>query len=81
MFLLHFNWKTGLIYISIMAKTGTYWELAVQHRELSSELCDDLDGWEVQDGGDIRTHTADSLHCTEKTIIQINTGFANTVSL
>ena len=29
MFLLHFNWKTGLIYISTMAKTGIYWELAI----------------------------------------------------
>jgi len=33
-------------------------------------LCDDLDGWdggvgrEVQKGGDIHIHTADSLHCT-----------------
>ena len=50
-----------------MAKTGTYWELAVKHMELSSQLCDDLDGWEVRDGGDICTHTADSLHCTEET--------------
>ena len=33
-------------------------------------LCDDLDGWdggdgrEVQEGGDIGIHIADSLHCT-----------------
>ena len=35
-------------------------------------LCDDLDGWdgggrEVQEGGDIRIHIADSLHCTAET--------------
>ena len=41
------------------------------HRVLSSVLCDDLDGWdggrEVQEGGKIRTHIADSLHCTVET--------------
>ena len=45
------------------------------HRELSSVLCGDLDGWdggvaggrEVQEGGDICIHTADSLHCTAET--------------
>ena len=37
-------------------------------------LCDDLDGWdgvgagrEVQEGGDIGVHIADSLHCTAET--------------
>ena len=34
-------------------------------------LCDDLDGWdggrEVQEGGDICIHIADSLHCTAET--------------
>ena len=37
-------------------------------------LCDDLDGWdgeggrrEVQEGGDIGIHIADSLHCTAET--------------
>ena len=37
-------------------------------------LCDDLDGWdkgrggrEVQEGGDICIHVADSLHCTAET--------------
>jgi len=34
-------------------------------------LCDDLEGWgrweEVQEGGDIHTHTADSLCCTIET--------------
>ena len=36
-------------------------------------LCDDLDGWdegggrEVQEGGDIDIHIADSLHCAAET--------------
>ena len=37
-------------------------------------LCDDLEGWdgegggrEVQMGGDMRIHVADSLHCTAET--------------
>ena len=35
-------------------------------------LCGDLDGWdgegrEVQEGGDICIHIADSLHCTSET--------------
>ena len=37
-------------------------------------LCGDLDGWdgeggrkEVQEGGDICIHVADSLHCTAET--------------
>lgn len=50
-----------------MCKIGSSWEAAVEPQELSSELCDDLEawdgvgGWEVQEGGDIRKHTADSL--------------------
>ena len=47
----------------------------IKHREPSSVLCDDLDGWdggggggrEVQEGGHIGIHTADSLHCTAET--------------
>ena len=31
-----------------MCKTDSQWEAAVQHREISSVLCGDLDGW---DGG------------------------------
>ena len=34
---------------------------AGQLRELSSVLCNDLEGWEVQEGGDICAHMADSL--------------------
>ena len=38
-------------------------------------FCDDLEGWdredgrEVQEGGDIGIHIADSLHCTAETNI------------
>ena len=43
---------------------------------LSSVLCDDLDGWdgggrEVQEGGYIGIHMADSLHCTADTNITL----------
>ena len=54
-----------------MCKTDNYWELTVSHRQLSSVLCGDLDGWNEDgwwevgpEGGDIYIHIADSLHCT-----------------
>ena len=31
-----------------MCKIDSQWEAAIKHRELSSVLCDDLEGW---DGG------------------------------
>ena len=39
-----------------MCKTDSQWEAAIEHRELSSVLCDDLEGWEgeareVPEGG------------------------------
>ena len=44
------------------------------HRELSSGLCDDLEGWnggyggkEAPEGGDVCTCIADSLCCTAET--------------
>ena len=58
---------------------GCWWEAAVKQRELSSVLCDDLDGWDRdgwdRDGwrgrfkreGDICTRMVDSLHCTAET--------------
>ena len=43
-------------------------------QELKSVLCDDLEGWdkdesgrEAEEGGDIYTHTADSLCCAAET--------------
>ena len=56
-----------------MCKIDSQWEPAVQHTELSSVLCDNLHGQdegsgrEVQEGGDIDIHIADSLHCTAET--------------
>ena len=56
---------------------GRNWEHAIKHRKLSSVLCDDLDGWEgwggggrwgeVQAGGDVGIHRADSHFCTAET--------------
>ena len=46
-------------------------EPVVQHRELSSVLCDHLGGWDVGggvwEGRDIGIHIADSLRCTAET--------------
>lgn len=44
----------------------------LQHKELSSVLCGDLDGWGwggsmTQEGGSICIHVADSLLCTAET--------------
>ena len=52
-----------------MCKIDGQWEAAVEHRELSSVLCGDLEGWdlragrEVQEGGDICIHIADAQCC------------------
>ena len=47
------------------------WEAAVLHRELSSVLCDDLEGWDGEEGGSggrgYMYTSAGSLHCTEET--------------
>ena len=48
------------------------WEAAVEHWELSSVICDDLQawiggGWEAQERGDICIPTADSHCCTAET--------------
>ena len=55
-----------------ICKVASRWEAAVLHRELSSLLCDDLEGQDVagreaQEGGDICIHPADSLRCTAET--------------
>ena len=48
-----------LTYIPTMYKTGSYWEPAVKHKELSWVICDDPEGWdgwngeEAQQGGHI----------------------------
>ena len=56
-----------------MYKTDTLQEAAARHRELSSVLCDDLEGWGggrwegVQEGGYIHILIADSRFCTAET--------------
>ena len=34
-----------------MCETDSWWEAAVQHRELSLVLCDDLEGWDEDEVG------------------------------
>ena len=51
-----------------MCKIDSQWEAAIWRRELSSGLCDDLEGWhgrgkEAQEGGDICIYIAESLYC------------------
>ena len=56
-----------------MCKTESWWEAAVWHRELSSVLSGDLEGWdgggerEVQEGVDTCTLIAGSRCCTAET--------------
>ena len=57
-----------------MCKTDSWQEAAVQHRELSSVFCDDLEGWkgsrggrDTQEGRDICIHMAASCGCTAET--------------
>ena len=55
--------------LTTVCKGAGWWEPAAQHRALG----DDLEGWdwrghgELQEGGDLCTHMADSLHCTAET--------------
>ena len=52
-----------------MYKIDSQWGTPIYHRELSSVLCDDLEGWdggEVQEGGDICICIADSLIVQQK---------------
>ena len=42
-----------------------------EHRELYSVLCDDLNGREIQNRGDIRMWKADSFCCTVETNIAL----------
>ena len=45
----------GHIYVT-KRKIDSYWEAAAQHREISSVLCDHLEGWDKKGGseGDAR---------------------------
>ena len=53
--------------IGTMYKRGNYQEHTVQHRELYLMHCGDLNGKEIQKGGDICIHIADSIYCTVET--------------
>ena len=37
---------------SFMYKIDSWWEVAVQHREFNSVLCDDLEGWDGSGEGE-----------------------------
>ena len=53
-----------------MYKIDSQWGAPIYHRELSSALCDDLEGWdggEVQEGEEICIHIADLSHCRAET--------------
>ena len=56
---------------STTCTTESQWEAAVQHREITSVLCNDLEGWdgrrEAQEREDICTHIIDSSYCTAET--------------
>ena len=39
---------------SFMYKIESWWEVAVQHREFNSVLCDDLEGWDGRAGGRLK---------------------------
>ena len=68
------NGRVALTHIHTIFKTESWREPALKLLKLGSVLCDDLEGWDgrqnrrgVEKGGDIRTYTADSLHCTAET--------------
>ena len=53
-------------------KAGSWWDAAVQHRELSSEPCDDrrggMEAWRgAQEAGNVCTHIAGLRCCTAET--------------
>ena len=51
-----------------MCETDSPWEAAGEHRELSSVLCDDRDGWQGGAGRrDVCVLIADSGCCTAET--------------
>ena len=50
------------MYLTI-CKIDSYWEVSLEYRELSLVLCDNLEGWEVQEGVDTCILMADSSCC------------------
>jgi len=37
-----------------MCKIKNHWEVAVYHREFTSALCDDLEGWDRDSGKEVQ---------------------------
>ena len=60
--------RTRLKPLSSMCKADSYWEPALSHRELSAGLCDDLEAWDIPEGGDLCTFMVDS-----RCVVEINT--------
>ena len=61
------HWDWHIYTIDTMYKTDNQGEPAVLPRELYYMLCADLNGKEIQEGGDICIHITDSLSCTVET--------------
>ena len=65
--------RIELVYVHYRAQNRCLVELGVEHRELSSALCGDLEEWdggggkrEIEEGGHICTHIADPHCCATK---------------
>ena len=50
-----------------MHKTDNSWEPTVEHRELYSVLCGDLNGKVIRKRQEVYIGVADSLYCTAET--------------
>ena len=61
--------RVASTYIHTKCKIVGWWEAAAWHREIDSVLCDDLEGWdredgvEAQEGGDMGTCVCIRLIC------------------
>ena len=67
------KWESSIGTHTTMCEVAASGEAGVQHRELSSVPCDDLERWdagvgeEAWEGGNICVHIADSCCCTAET--------------
>ena len=53
-----------------MCEKDSSWEAAIQHRELSSVLCDDLEGWDEGVGGRLKREGMDVYIQLSHTVVQ-----------
>ena len=58
--------EEDLCIYTTMCKIDSWWEAALQHSELSSVLCEDLEGWDGGMGGDVCKYRADSFAVQQK---------------